>query len=225
MAGRGTTTPEYQLFQTHYSALSSGIADAVETVAEKALEKKLISPQNVAKALNKTSTKFERSSELTLQLHSRVGQRTKDFYVIVEILKSIPTLDHLAELLAPGQASTQQAAAEQGSGKASPKSGKALDQANGAGQPSKLKEKPSIKEFYLALLPIADVWKDIGVLLDLPSGTLASLQSENHRDRDRMREMGVEWLKTLNANWGALIEAVKEVNEARALEIEKRWCS
>ena len=116
-------------------------------------------------------------------------------------------------------ASAQGAPAEQGSGKASLKSGTALDQTTGAGQPSKLKEKPSIKEFYLALKPIASEWKDIGILLDLPSGTLASLQSENQRDRDRMREMGVEWLKTLNADWGALIEAVKEVNEARALEI------
>lgn len=221
-SGRGITTPEYQLFQKHYSDLSTGIAQAVEAVAEKALEKRLIGPENVAKALNKTKTEFERSSELTLLLHSRVGQRAKDFYVIVEILKSISSLDHLVELLAPEQASEHNAQGTAGTAIDPPRQG-ALEQASG--QASKLKTRPSNREAFLALKPIANKWKTIGTLLELPPGTLDSIQSESHRDQDRVREMVAEWLKTLDATWEALIEAVEEEDKTRASEIKRKFCS
>ena len=90
-----------------------------------------------------------------------------------------------------------------------------------ASRSSKLKEKPSNKDAFLALKPIANKWKTIGTLLELPSGKLDSIQAESHRDNDRMREMVVEWLKTLDATWEDLITAVKEVDEARALQIKK----
>ena len=227
----------------------------------------LISPQNVAKALNKTKTEFERSSELTLQLHSRVGQRTKDFYVIVEILRSIPTLGHLAELLAPEQASghiTQAAsgktaASGEYSGEGSGKASKHLHQASGrktktsgrktavgegssessgedsacgprhvsgqAGLPSELAERPSNRDAFLALLLIANEWKTIGTLLDLSPGCLNSIEKENIKEHDRLREMVALWLETLDATWKDLIAAVKTLNKARASEIEKEWCS
>ena len=106
-------SPEYQLFQSHYSALSSGIAPAVEVVAEKALEKRLIIPENLAKVKLTAKTEFERASYLVFILHGRIGVRAKDFYVILDILKSIPSLNHLVELLAPGQAGSQQPAVRQ----------------------------------------------------------------------------------------------------------------
>lgn len=75
-------SPEYELFQTHFSALSRGIAPVVEVVAEKALEKRLIIPENLAKAQLAAKTEFERASYLVSILHIRIRERAKDFYVI-----------------------------------------------------------------------------------------------------------------------------------------------
>ena len=91
--------------------------------------------------------------------------------------------------------------------------------------PSKLSEKPSNRDALLALLPIANEWKTIGILLKLSPGRLDSIEKENNKDNDRLREMVAEWLKTLDATWGYLIAAVNPVNKARASEIEKEWCS
>ena len=91
--------------------------------------------------------------------------------------------------------------------------------------PFKLVEKPSNRDALLALLPIANEWKTIGILLKLPPGRLDSIENENNKDNDRLREMVAEWLKTLDATWGYLIAAVKPMNKARASEIEKEWCS
>jgi hypothetical protein len=219
---RGTSTPEYQLFQTNYSALSSGIGQAVETVAERCLEKGLISAGNLAKAKNREKTELERASDLALLLIGRVEQRAKDFYLILDVLKSIQTLSNLVELLEPGQASrhcTEQT------------SGNSTGQATGhppvqaSGNPAKLSERPSNKDAFLALLPIASEWPNIGLLLDLPPGRLDSIGKENGKDRDKLREMVAEWLRTLGATWRALITAVKQLDEQRALEIERKLCS
>lgn len=207
--GRGTNTREYQLFQANYSALSNGIAPEVEAVAAKALEKKILSAINLAKAKNREKTVFERASDLAFILLGRIEQRASDFYVILGILKSIETLSSLVELLEPGQASKQAS---------SPVSGQ-------ASLPSKLAETPSNKDALLALLPIANEWKTIGILLDLPPGRLNSIENEKNKDHDRLLEMVDEWLKTLNATWGDLIKAVKSVNKSRALEIENGLCS
>ena len=85
--------------------------------------------------------------------------------------------------------------------------------------------KPSLRDAFSALLPIANEWKTIGTLLGLSPGLLDSIHNSFNNDRDRLREMVSEWLKTLDATWEALIEAVKNVNQARASEIEKEWCS
>ena len=126
---------------------------------------------------------------------------------------------------AHGQASGQ--SDSQAHGQASGQAGsQAHGQASGkAGSPSKLKMKPSMGDAFLALLPIANEWKTIGTLLGLTPGLLDSIQNSFNNDRDRLREMVSEWLKTLDATWKALIEAVKNVNQARASEIEKEWCS
>ena len=87
-------------------------------------------------------------------------------------------------------------------------------------QDIKFREKPSNKDAFLALMPIAKEWKTdwnvVGAKLD-------SIQNENNKDLDRLREMIAEWLKTPEANCEALIEAVKPINK-KALEIQKEWC-
>ena len=94
-----------------------------------------------------------------------------------------------------------------------------------ASVPSKLAEKPSNRDALISLLPIANEWKTIGILLKLTPGKLDSIENENNKDSDRLREMVAEWLKTLDATWEDLIAAVNIMNEARASEIEKKWCS
>lgn len=232
---------EYELFQSNYAALSSGMAQAVVAIANKALEKRLIGPETLAKAMNTEKTAEERASGLAYVLLSRVQVRSSDFYVILDILKDIPTLSHLVQLLEPGYAPEQtsqasgQAAALHASGQAvsqasgqtaaSQASGQALLQTSGqAIAPSpKLKERPSNRDAFVALLPVASDWRAIGTCLYLPAGQLESIQNNSTKDRNRLLELIAEWLKTLDANWGKLIAAVKLVDEQRASEIEKAF--
>ena len=214
---RGTNTPEYQLFQSNYSAISKAIAQDVEDVAAKALEKKILSAQNLASAKITEKTVFKRASDLALILLGRIEQRAGDFYVILDIMKSIETVSHLVEFLEPGQASGQ-ASRQVSRLDSRPVSGK-------ADLPSKLAERPSNRDALLALLPIANEWKTIGTLLNLSPGSLGSIEKESTKERDRMREMVAEWLTTLDATWGDLIKAVKSVNQTKASEIEKEYCS
>ena len=139
--------------------------------------------------------------------------------MIVDILKSIATNSgqfFLVELLGPEQA-------EQGFGQASPM------QVSGSGQvsgpPSKLKERPLLKDALIALLPIANKWRTIGILLDMRPHILEVIAAEQLDERDRLREMIHEWLNGLDANWENLIEAVNVVNEGRALEILRTFLS
>ena len=217
---RGTNTPEYQLFQSNYSAISNGIAQDVEAVAAKALEKKILSAQNLASAKITEKTVFKRASDLALILLGRIEQRAGDFYVILNIMKSIETLSHLVELLEPGQSG-------QASGQASRQVSRQDSRhvSGQAGLPSKLAERPSNRDAFLALLPIAYEWKTIGTLLNLSHGSLGSIEKENIKEHDRLREMVARWLTTLDATWRDLIAAVKTLNKARASEIEKGWCS
>ena len=84
---------------------------------------------------------------------------------------------------------------------------------------------PSNKDVLSNLLPIANKWKTIGTLLELPPGKLDSIRNESHTEHDRLREMVAEWLKTPEANWEELVAAVKEIDPRKASEIERKFCS
>lgn len=98
---RGMNTREYGLFQSEFASLSSGIAPEVETVAAKALEKKLISANNLAEAKNTNKIESERASRLASLFLGRIDGNSDDFYVILDIFKSVPTLGNLVGILQP----------------------------------------------------------------------------------------------------------------------------
>lgn len=85
----------------------------------------------------------------------------------------------------------------------------------------KRNERPTHAEALRALIPVSEKWKVIGTLLELMPGKLDSIESQYYNDTDRMMGMVREWLKTLSANWGSLIDAVELVDSQKAFEIER----
>ena len=87
------------------------------------------------------------------------------------------------------------------------------DSGKASGQ-AKLTERPSNKDAFLA---IANKWKTIGTLLDLPSGKLDSIQAESHRDNDRMCEM---IQLSGSRHWMLPGRISLQLDETRALQIK-----
>ena len=67
-------------------------------------------------------------------------------------------------------------------------------------------------------MPLSIEWKNIGTLLEIPSGTLDKITCDEQSTYDRLREMLREWLKLNNPQptWTQVIEAVKPFNPSIA---------
>ena len=208
-----TNTREYELFRKNFDKLCEGIGDALGEVAAKAFAKRLISSVNVEKAGMPTRTVFERSSDLVRLLLSRIERNTDEFYTILDIFKSIPVLENVVKILDPQyQAGNAAAPVASQSTVAAP------------GSSSKLLERPSVKQAYKALTPVADKWKQIGTFLEMPPGRLGCIQNDNNSEMDRLLALINAWLtKVEDVNWNALIEAVEMVNEVVANDIKKKY--
>ena len=236
---------EYHVFQKHHHDLCASISNNVKSFAYIAQEKGLISGADARRVMDMLSSDYVKASELLSTLDLRIFDSRANYSKFLDILERMPTMSHFLDLLDPEQASrhiNQTASWKTAAGKhfredfeedfqahgqaPGQSDSQAHGQASGqAGSPSQLKMKPSLRDAFSALLPINE-WKTIiGTLLGLPHGLLDSIHNSFNNDRDRLREMVSEWLKTLDATWKALIEAVKNVNQARASEIEKEWCS
>ena len=77
--------------------------------------------------------------------------------------------------------------------------------------------KPQLKDLMSALYhKVADKWKMIGVLLDIPKGKLAGI-AEKNRDNPHscLVEMLETWLERVNppATWAAIVDAVEFLGE------------
>ena len=95
----GTCTPEYIAFRKNFSKLTDGILQAVPQVAAKAFDHSLITSQNLSDAKNESKDKYVRASDLLQILLSKIQSDEKFFETILNILSSMPELDHLKELL------------------------------------------------------------------------------------------------------------------------------
>ena len=211
-----TTTREYKLFHKNFDRLCVEVGQALPVVANKAFQKKLISSGNVEKANMIHLTEYERSSALVMLLLKRIEGNTKDFYTILDIFKEISVMEGAVKLLDPQhQAGTASAAAS---------SSPATATSTQDGISQKLLERPSVKQAYVALIPVADRWRQIGTMLDLPSVTLASINNEHHSDKDKLLALVNAWLTQIdNVTWKALIEAVAIENSKVAAEIERKY--
>lgn len=95
----GTRTPEYAAFLANFSTLTEGITQSLTEFATKVFQKALISSNNLSEAKNWHNSEYGRASDLMLILLRRVEFNTEDFYVILDILRSIPVLDNLVRIL------------------------------------------------------------------------------------------------------------------------------
>lgn len=82
-------------------------------------------------------------------------------------------------------------------------------------------EKPKLSKVFRKLLPISKHWKNIGTLLDLPSGTLEGLAVDEPDVQSQLRAMLNEWLKQVNPppTWSQLADAVEPFDKAKAGEL------
>lgn len=83
---------------------------------------------------------------------------------------------------------------------------------------------PTLAAALKLLLPTASDWLILGTLLEIPDNNLRSIENELNRDNARLREVLCQWLKQIKPmpTWSRLAEAVSQVNDKVARDIEKR---
>ena len=94
----GNDTPEHEIFLKNLNNISKGILPEFVEFASKAVEKKLLAPDKLDEILKSPKT-FEMALKLTLILLQRIEQTNSEFYEILEILKSMPTLAPVVNML------------------------------------------------------------------------------------------------------------------------------
>lgn len=213
--GRGTTTPEYRALHSNFADVCNGISPDLTAFATRAFSAKLIGDEAFSQAKNPHNAEFGRASTLLHHLLLRVELNSADFDTILTILQDMPSQGEVVRML---QQSLQANAASSG-----------LPQANGASNSpatssssSKFDERPS---HAVALLPIADKWKQIGTLLGVLPGKLNGIHQRTVDDGTAMLEMIGAWLSMTSASWRGLLDAVRLVDQKRAEEIEKEFLS
>ena len=95
------SSDEADLLQSNLSTLSTGISSAVGEFADKVFEKKLITMQNCRAAHIPQEDAYERSSALLMILLDRIKTTPQEFHLILDILKSMPTMKELVKILQP----------------------------------------------------------------------------------------------------------------------------
>ena len=82
-------------------------------------------------------------------------------------------------------------------------------------------EKPTLRNVFKDILPLAHDWKNIGVLLGIKEHILTNIKEDEASVRDRLRVMISEWLKQVDPppTWAALADAVELLDESKAQEI------
>ena len=88
--------------------------------------------------------------------------------------------------------------------------------------PFKLKPKPfTLKNILHCLRPLRANWMNIGVYLEVDTGTLKAIKADNDNVEDRLREMITVWLDRVSPppTWSALADALEEVDQKTAQKI------
>ena len=85
-------------------------------------------------------------------------------------------------------------------------------------------EKPTLKDSFQMLIPIAHDWQNIGVLLGIDHNSLKNIEYDyDNSARDCLREMLAEWLKRVipHPTWERLAEAIELTDQTIAQKIRK----
>ena len=88
--------------------------------------------------------------------------------------------------------------------------------------------KPRLKDLTRELYhTVADRWKPLGILLEIPKGTLAAIATQHSDPHSRLLEMLEWWLKRVDppATWSAIADAVEFLGEEQlARELRLKYC-
>ena len=87
--------------------------------------------------------------------------------------------------------------------------------------------KPTLKEAFQLLFPLAHEWHNIGVLLGIPDGDLNAINADNAAVRSCLREMLRKWLSCVDPRptWSSLAEVVEPFDPRKVEEIHQKYCS
>ena len=82
-------------------------------------------------------------------------------------------------------------------------------------------ERPKLSKVFRKLLPVSKEWRNIGTLLDLPSGILDGIAADEADMNSRLRAMLTEWLKQVNPppTWSQLADVVEPFDKIKAEEL------
>ena len=88
-------------------------------------------------------------------------------------------------------------------------------------------DKPTLKEAFQLLFPLAHEWHNIGVLLGILDGDLNAINADNAAVRSCLREMLRKWLSRVDSRptWSSLAEAVEPFDPRKVEEIHQKYCS
>ena len=79
-----------------------------------------------------------------------------------------------------------------------------------------------MRDAFKILLPLADEWKSIGVLLGLKQHDIGRIKGDEHTVRDCLCMMVSEWLKQPSPTWKDLADAVEDIDKQKATEIREK---
>ena len=96
----GTDTPEYEIFQRHFYNICKGVSQDLPDFAIKVFGEKMIGESKLQEVSNSPKT-TETVMGLILILLQRIGQNNSEFYEILDILQSMPTLTPVVNMLQP----------------------------------------------------------------------------------------------------------------------------
>ena len=97
--GKGSQSSNAALLRSNISNLSKGIAQAVGEFANQVFAANLITQANCHDAQNSSKDACQRSSALLHILLNRVEVNPSEFYLILDILKSMPCMKSVVTIM------------------------------------------------------------------------------------------------------------------------------
>ena len=94
----GSDTPEYEIFKRNIHGIGTGISQDLLEFATKAFAKNMIGLDKLQEISNSPKS-IETALKLIVILLQRIQQNNSEFYEILEILKSMPTLQPVVNML------------------------------------------------------------------------------------------------------------------------------